>query len=97
VIDATEVHPDIVYRIKRCDLVTMPYYYICGSKYTTSWFIRPLTSSIAGNLGCYASVRDAKASAARLKVTNYEIYKFHVGTPDSDLSYFMPTMVFKHG
>lgn len=88
-------HPDVVYRLKIKGTPKQFAYFFQPPNNETSWFVRPISNCTGGYMGCYATLRDARISASRQRISQYTVYMIHVGDMDSDVPYFPPQLVFE--
>ena len=87
-------HPDIGYRIYQSGSPTKTQW--CANKCVfTPW--RAWYSSVGGDRGVFTSIDSAKKAAAQRGFKQpYEIWKFHIGGPDTYIPYFPPEKVYEY-
>ena len=80
------VHLDVGYRL----MVVVPVQYYAKR----GWYGR--AQSYGGRMGFWPDVRGVKESAKSngIKKGTYEIWKFHIGLPNSEVQWFPPTKVY---
>ena len=81
------VHLDVGYRIKTLEPRQ-------GYRSEIGWFGR--AQSYGGDRGVWRSLSEARNSARSngIKKGTYEVWRFHIGLPDSELQWFPPTKVY---
>lgn len=83
-------HPDIAYRVRSSKLHTQ----YCSTGLIAKWHGK--YKSVGGERGCFSNIQTARQSIAQyLPGTKYEIWKFHIGTVDSEIPYFPPEKVYE--
>lgn len=90
-----DMHPDIMYRVF-CKTPREQWEWdgTGAKRIVTNWYMNFTPSS--GPRGCYSSVKSARTSASRAReIGGYEIWKFHIGLPDSEIPWFPPEKVFE--
>lgn len=84
-------HPDVGYRIYLTNKINSMY---TKEKWiNTPWFT--VYKGAGGDRGVYTDINSAKRSAKSYGFNKYEIWKFRIGLPNSEVPFFPPTKVYE--
>ena len=85
-------HPDIGYRVVRSTICVQ----WCDNQFALPTHWHGHWASRGGHRGVFVNLRSAQRSMQQLapRGEKYGVWKFHIGTTDSDIPYFLPEKVF---
>jgi len=87
-------HPDIGYRIKWANPTYPSHQWCRATMISTPW--AATYYGAGGDRGVYVDIQAAKMSMSCRRLNEpYEVWKFHIGGPDSDIPYFLPEKVYE--